>query len=87
MAESGALAILSYTKFLVVKGNLDTKIVNSNQALIKVKESEEKNSEYVNKRLIVRTQQEEKKDNETDAWIRNTSTGCHEKDKKLELIR
>ena len=27
---------------------------------------------------------EEKKDNETDAWIRNPTTGCLEKDKKLE---
>ena len=38
-AESGALAMLSSTKFLVVKGTIDTKIVNPNQALIKVKES------------------------------------------------
>ena len=29
---------------------------------------------------------EEKKDNETDAWIRNPTTGCLEKDKKLEQI-
>ena len=40
----------------------------------------------------MRTQQEaliveEEKDNETDVFIRNPTTGCLEKDKKLELIR
>ena len=41
-AESGALTMLSSIKSLVVKANLDTKIVNPNQALIKVKESAKK---------------------------------------------